>query len=80
MQEDYFFGKHFRQGPVKTFTRGNTCVRHPCTIEYSIPLRRSEFGLSDVRDCHSYIQGEAFDSYGLHKNLLQSGFYTSQKV
>ena len=51
-----------------------------CTIEYSIPLRRSEFGLSDVRECHSYLQGEAFDSMVLHKNLVQSGFYTSQKV
>ena len=36
---------------------------HPCTIEYSIPLRRSEFGLSDVRECHSYLQGEAFDQW-----------------
>ena len=53
---------------------------HPCTIEYSIPLRRSEFGLSDVRECHSYLPGEVFDSMVLHKNLIQSGFYTSQKV
>ena len=26
------------------------------------------------------LQGDAFDSMVLHKNLVQSGFYTSQKV
>ena len=68
----------------KTTSSENSSVevqsKHPCTIEYSIPLRRSEFGLSDVRECHSYLQGKAFDSMVLHKNLVQSGFYTSQKV
>ena len=48
----------------KTISSENTSVevhsKHPCTIEYSIPLRRSEFWLSDVRECHSLTTRRGF--------------------
>ena len=48
----------------KTISSENTSVevqsKHPCTIEYSIPLRRSEFWLSDVPECHSLTTRRGF--------------------
>ena len=80
-RKDYFFGKHFRRGPVKTFSKG----KYLCDVIHaqSSILYLSEGQNSGCQMSGSvihYLQGEAFDSMVLHKNLVQSGFYTSQKV
>ena len=58
--KDYFFGKHFRRSPVKTFTRGNTCVRAYMYNRVFYTSQKVRIGVSDVRECHSYLQGEVF--------------------
>ena len=35
----------------------------------SIPSKRFRFGLSDARECHSYLQGKAFVSIVLDNNI-----------
>ena len=52
---DCLLGKHFRRGPVKTCRGGNTCMTSSMDNRVSIPPKRFRFGLSHVRECHSYL-------------------------
>ena len=77
--KDYFFGKHFRRSPVKTFTRGNTCVR---ASMYNRVFYTSQKVRIRVVRCLgvSFISTRRGFLINAQEILVQSGFYTSQKV
>ena len=51
----------------------NTCMTSFRTIEFSIPSKRFRFGLSNVRECHSYLQGRLLIQW-LAQELSTIGF------